>query len=212
MIYNYMEDYPTSVKIILLLKESPGMSLDGLSKKLGISKMAVLNHISELERQGAIFRKTVKKSVGRPLYIFYAGESSNINLGTSSDAMLADFMDYLKNSGNEKILEAFLRDRYEKVQIEYSRAMVGKDLGQRVNTLAEFRRDAEYYPQVKKSKENYELTEFNCPILSIAKNFSIACSLETKMFSSVLDANVNSTHRQVNGYPACRFLISKNKE
>ncbi|HII82581.1 MAG TPA: HTH domain-containing protein, partial [Ferroplasma sp.] len=60
------------VKIILLLKKYPNMSLDDLAKKLKISKMAVLNHISVLEQQGAVARKIVKKSVGRPSYAFYA--------------------------------------------------------------------------------------------------------------------------------------------
>ena len=78
--------------------------------------------------------------------------------------------------------------------------------------LAVLRRSADYYPEVKKSQENFELTEYNCPILSISKNFGIACSLETQMFSQVLDANVKSTHRQVNGYSACRFLISRKSE
>ncbi|WP_337861081.1 winged helix-turn-helix transcriptional regulator, partial [Ferroplasma sp.] len=199
-------------KIILLLKEFPGMSLDDLAKNLSISKMGVLNHISVLEQQGAVARKTVKKDVGRPSYAFYATEASNMKLGTSSDAMLNDFMDYMKNTGNGKILEGFLKDRYDKVRIEYSSAMPGKNLEQKVNDLARFRRNADYYPEVKKSQENFELTEYNCPILSISKIFGIACSMETEMFSNVLDADVKSTHRQVNGSSVCRFLISKKDE
>lgn len=207
-----MEEYPTPVKIILLLKKYPNMSLDDLAKKLKISKMAVLNHISVLEQQGAVARKIVKKSVGRPSYAFYATEVSNMKLGTGSDAMLTDFMDFIKNTGNEKLLEEFLKDRYGRVKSEYSSVMPRKGLEEKVNALAVLRRNADYYPEVKKSQENFELTEYNCPILSISKNFGIACSMETQMFSQVLDANVKSTHRQVNGYSACRFLISQKSE
>jgi predicted ArsR family transcriptional regulator len=207
-----MEEYPTPVRIILLLKKFPNMSLDELAKKLDISKMAVLNHISALEQQGAVARKTVKKKVGRPSYAFYATESVNMKLGTGSEAMLNDFMDFMKTTGNEKLLNEFLRERYSRVRSEYSGLMPGKGLGEKVNTLAALRRKADYYPEVKKSQENFELMEYNCPILSISKHFGIACSMETKMFSDVLDADVESTHRQVNGYSACRFLISEKTE
>ncbi|AGO60542.1 MULTISPECIES: helix-turn-helix transcriptional regulator [Ferroplasma] len=203
-----MEEYPTPVKIILLLKEFPGLTLDELAEKMSISKMAVLNHISALEQQGAVARKIVKKKVGRPSFIFYALPVSNNKLGNSSDSMLNDFMDFIKTTGNEKLLEEFLKDRYSKVRSEYTGAMRGKNLDEKVNELAILRRNADYYPEVKRAQGNFELIEYNCPILSISKNFGIACSMETKMFSQVLDANVKSTHRQVNGYSACRFLIS----
>ena len=208
-----MEEYPTPVKIILLLKEFPGLTLDELAEKMSISKMAVLNHISALEQQGAVSRKIVKKKVGRPSFIFYALPVSNNKLGNSSDSMLNDFMDFIKTTGNEKLLEEFLKDRYSKVRSEYTGAMRGKNLDEKVNELAILRRNADYYPEVKRAQGNFELIEYNCPILSISKNFGVACSMETKMFSQVLDANVKSTHRQVNGYSACRFLISrKSKE
>jgi len=207
-----MGEYPTPVKIILLLKEFPGLSLDELAQKLDISKMAVLNHISALEQQGAVARKIVKKKVGRPSFVFYALPASNNKLGNSSDSMLNDFMDFIKNTGNAKLLEEFLKDRYSKVRSQYITSMRGKDLDEKVNELAILRRNDDYYPEVKKSQENLELVEYNCPILSISKNFGIACSLETQMFSQVLDANVKSTHRQINGYSACRFLISRKKE
>ena len=44
-------------------------------------------------------------------------------LGTGSDAMLNDFMDFIKNTGNEKLLEEFLKDRYGRVKSEYSSVM-----------------------------------------------------------------------------------------
>ena len=177
-----MEEYPTPVKIILLLKEFPGLTLDELAKKMSISKMAVLNHISALEQQGAVARKIVKKKVGRPSFIFYALPVSNNKLGNSSDSILNDFMDFIKTTGNEKLLEEFLKDRYSKVRSEYTGAIRGKNLDEKVNELAILRRNADYYPEVKRAQGNFELIEYNCPILSISKNFGI----ESELFPSLL--------------------------
>ena len=206
-----MEEYPTPVRIILLLKKNKYMSLEELASNLGITKMAVLNHITVLEQNGSIVRKIVKKNVGRPSYVFYAKENADRNLGSVSDIMLDDFMNFMKITGREKIIEEFLKDRYSKIKSEYAGEMTGKDLDARVRKLALLRQESGYYPEMKKSQENYEMVEYNCPILAISKHFGIACSMETKMFENVLDAEVKSTHRQVNGYGACRFLISKSK-
>ncbi len=207
-----MEEYPTPVRIILLLKKNKYMSLEDLAAKLSITKMAVLNHITVLEQNGSVGRKIVKKNVGRPSYVFYATENADRNLGNVSDDMLDDFMNFMKITGHEKIIEEFLKDRYSKVRSEYISDMTGKELDARVKKLALLRQKSGYYPELKKSQENYEMVEYNCPILAISKHFGIACSMETGMFENVLDAEVKSTHRQVNGYGACRFLISKRRD
>ncbi|WMT51895.1 MAG: HTH domain-containing protein [Ferroplasma sp.] len=207
-----MEEYPTPVRIILLLKKNNYMSLEEMASSLGITKMAVLNHITVLEQNGSIGRKTVKKNVGRPSYVFYATENADRNLGSISETMLDDFMNYMKMTGREKIIEEFLKDRYSKVRSEYAADLAGKDFDAKVRKLALLREGSGYYPELKKSQENYEMVEYNCPILAISKHFGIACSMETGMFENVLDSEVKSTHRQVNGYGACRFIISRREE
>ena len=74
--------------------------------------------------------------------------------------------------------------------------------------MARIREEEDYYPELKETgKGNYELLEYNCPIFQVARKFGVACSLESQLFSSVLQMDVDTTHRQVNGSDVCRFLI-----
>lgn len=205
-----MNKYPSETQIVLALKREGQLNLNELSDMIGISKMAVLNHIQKLEAQGMVERRLVKTKVGRPHYRFVLSENSKLSMAPSDISMLNEFVDYMDEKGHSEIVEDFLKERYGQVRIDYEKKLASIAPEKRVEALAKFREQENYFPELKKgSKDNYELLEYNCPIFSISKKFGIACSLETKLFSAVLDREVSSTHRQVNGSDVCKFLIKK---
>ncbi len=205
-----MNKYPSETQIVLALKREGLLSLIELSERVGISKMADLNHIQKLEAQGMVERRLVKTKVGRPYYKFGVTDNSKISLAPSDISMLNEFVEYMDENGHTKIVENFLRERYGQVRIDYEKKLSRVDPEKRVEALARLREEENYFPELKKGgKDNYELLEYNCPIFSISKKFGVACSLETQLFSSVLGREVTSTHRQVNGSDVCKFLIKK---
>ncbi len=74
-------------------------------------------------------------------------------------------------------------------------------------------RDQEGYiaEDKKHGFSKFEILEHNCPIIAIAENYWEACTVENEMFRKVLDANVETTHRVVDGANVCRFLITPKK-
>ncbi len=205
-----MDKYPSYTRIILELKTSNGLSLNDLSQRIGISKMGILNQIQKLETRGMIERKIIKNKIGRPYFIFNLKDGSKSLLNNSSDAMLEDLLAYISEKGHGDIIESFLKDRYQTIRIEYSKKLYALDQDKKIEALVKLREDENYFPEHNKlNNQTDELLEYNCPIFRISNRFGIACSLETSLFSSVLDMDVKSTHRQVDGSGLCRFLISK---
>ncbi len=203
-----MDEYPTETQIILIIKEKGEQSLQQLSEELKISKMGVLNHIKRLEEKGFIRRIQKKGKVGRPYFLFSLTEDSKENLASSSSWMLNGLISYLKDTGNGSLVEDFLRERYDQIRLEYEKRMSHLKRDMRLNELVRIRESENYFPILREASQGtYELQEFNCPIYQISRHFGVACGLETKLFSSVLDMDVESTHRQVDGHGVCRFLI-----
>lgn len=201
--------YPMKTEIILLLKKN-SMTLDELSEKLSISKMAVLNHINKLEEEKIIKRDIIKRDVGRPVYKFSLTELSKDKISNSYGKILDDLLEYMYLTKNGNIIEEFLKTRYSDVENKYNRNMSGIENEKRIEELFKLRENEGYYPEINEIGDGkYELLEYNCPIFKVANKFGIACSMETKLFSNVLDMDVKSTHRQVNGYDVCRFIIGK---
>lgn len=205
-----MQKYPSETQIILALKREGYLSLNELAERIGISKMAVLNHMQKLESQGLVERRLVKTKVGRPYYTFGVSENSKSAMAPADSSMLDEFVEYLDSNGHSGIVTEFLRERYGQVRLDYEKKLSRVAPDRKVEELAKLREQENYFPELKSGgKDSYELLEYNCPIFNISRKFGIACSLETQLFSSVLDREVTSTHRQVDGSDVCKFLIRK---
>ncbi len=205
-----MTTYPSETRIILTLKSLGPLSLKELAEKIQISKMAVLNHIKRLESQGMVERSLVKASVGRPYYVFQVKDISKEKMTSSSEWLLDGLLEYLEKTNRGEIAKSFLNDRYKQIRIDYEKRLNTLAGQRKVEGLTRIREEENYFPELKRQgKDSYELLEYNCPIFKISRRFGIACTLETKLFSSVLDMDVSSTHRQVDGSDVCRFLITK---
>jgi DeoR family suf operon transcriptional repressor len=207
---NDTNSYPTETMIILSLKRKKGLSLEELSRELRISKMGVLKHIQVLETRGIVRREISKKNIGRPYYRFYLVSNKGEILGNSSEKMLESFLEFANKEGYRDFVLKFLRNRYSEVEKFYKNALTSLTESQKVEKLAQLRQIENYFPELKKKgNDTFELLEFNCPIYRVANLFGEACSMERDLFKNVLDMDVESTHRQVNGFGTCRFLIRK---
>ncbi|QXJ27787.1 hypothetical protein J5U23_00654 [Saccharolobus shibatae B12] len=194
-------------KIILFIKKNGPATLQEIADHLGISKMGAYKHIIKLEHEGLISRKVIKKEIGRPIYVFNLTESGKLYFTNSDSLILLKFLEYIKREGKDEIVIKFLKGRYKALYTEYKDKLSKKELDEKVEILAKLRTSEGYMAEVKKCGNSFELIEFNCPIYKIASIYEEACSMERELFSKVLDAEVENSHRQVNNSNVCRFII-----
>ncbi|MEM3676216.1 MAG: metalloregulator ArsR/SmtB family transcription factor [Thermoplasmataceae archaeon] len=200
----------TKEEIMLLLKRNGSMAINEISDRIGISKMAVLRQIEQLEEAGTVERRIIKGNVGRPFYKFSIKNVESAQLANSDSYMLQQLLAYLTDTGHEDILNDFLKERFKNTRIDYLKKLAGKDGDARIRELAKLRRNDNYYPEIRKINDGItELTEYNCPIFKIAEKNGFACQLEKVLFEEVLNMSVETRHRQVEGLGSCKFLIRK---
>lgn len=200
----------TKGEILLILKRNGSMTINEIAEKIGLSKMAILRQIEQLEEDGVVERRTVKGEVGRPFYKFSIKNTELAQLTNSDSQMLQQLLNYLLDSGHEEILNDFLKERFRAVRAEYLKRLSGKEGDLRIRELAKLRRNDNYYPEIRKMNDSTtELTEYNCPIFKIAEKNGMACHLEKVLFEDVLNMSVETKHRQVEGHGSCKFLIRK---
>ena len=203
----------TRSTIQLILQREPDLTIQEIADRLGISKMAVFKHIEFLENAGVLERKVEKGRVGRPFYSFRLSEANNSQLVNSDSFMLQALLDFLSDNGNEEILNSFLRDRQIKTIGRYMEFLRNSSGNDRLLKLASLRKSDNYFPELRQVDDSTsELLELNCPILKVAMRNGYACSLENEMFSRVLDADVESMHKKINGMGACKFIIRARKK
>ena len=89
----------------------------------------------------------------------------------------------------------FLKEWYKLLYNEYKDKLDEKKLDEKVEILGKLRTSEGYMAEVKKCGNSFELIEFNCPIYRVASLFGEACSMGRDLFSKVLDAEVENSHR-----------------
>ncbi|BBL46959.1 helix-turn-helix transcriptional regulator [Metallosphaera sedula] len=199
-------------EIIIFLKRNNRASLKAIADHLGMTKMGAYKHMVKLEDEGLVSRKVIKKPIGRPEYIFELTDKGKQFFQNSDSLILNELLNFLEREGYSNIVIKFLQERIRHLTREYTEKMKNKELEERVEVLRELRCRDGYMAEVKRVGNSFELIELNCPIYKVASIYGEACQLERNLFAKVLDAEVQSTHRQVIGSPICRFLVSKKGE
>jgi predicted ArsR family transcriptional regulator len=208
MMNNLIKSGNTKSAIILELKKEQELSLDDLSKRLGISKVATLKHMTGLEEDGLAKRRYMSMQRGRPRCLFSLTENGTDLLPKSYSEIAVEALSYIeKELGRDHVVN-LLRMRTGKMIMPYRKSLDGLNPDDKIMKLSRMRDEEGYLSNWKKIDDNtYELVEFNCPILGISMRYSEACRAESDMFRSTTDAEIDVTHRVIDGSKACRFLI-----
>ncbi|MBU8785127.1 MULTISPECIES: helix-turn-helix transcriptional regulator [Bacillus] len=204
----------TKDKILELLKKEKSMTVSQLSKRLGITEMAVRKHLNMLERDSLLTVSEVKQPMGRPLQVFALSSKADELFPKNYENMTVEFLHDLKELHGEDIIDYLLEKRSERQKNSYLPNMHGKTAAEKVEKLTEIQNGKGYMADVTKiDDDTYEIVEHNCPIFAVAKKFKKACACETEMFKKVLGADQveRMTCRADNG-DHCRFFVKFNKK
>ena len=199
----------TKREILLILKREGQSDLQTLAEHFHISKMAVHKHIQELEDNGMIQRVTLRGAKGRPRHGLQLAPKASSLFPKAYAGVTCAALAYIEEKLGRKAVEEALRRRQSETIPGYKEQVNADTLAGRVHQLAQLRDHDGYMAEDKKTgSSKYEILEHNCPIIAIAEDYWEACTVENEMFRKVLDANVETTHRVVDGANVCRFLIT----
>jgi predicted ArsR family transcriptional regulator len=178
---------PTKRAILMHLKRGGEADLATLARSLSISKMAVYKHVQELEESGLVERDVRRGGVGRPRLILRLAPEASSLFPKAYASVTCALLKYIEETMGRKAVEAAHRSRHKQIHPQYQEGYMAE--------MREGRRG------------QFELFEYNCPIVAIAQDYWEACTVENELFRKVLRADVETTHRVVAGDHVCRFLI-----
>lgn len=200
----------TRLAIIRLLKEWGKGTANQLSKALGISRIAVHQHLGSLKAMGLVEVQIERKGRGRPSEVFTLTELAQERFFPRRYDLLAlTVLDEVATElGDEFLLELFRRYREQ-----FAKKLNDQrgNLRERVEALTNFLAEEGYLAQWEETKDGFIISLPNCPIAKIAKRFQQACTSEVEMLAKVLDAPVTRDCHQVAGDSCCRYFIAKPK-
>ncbi len=195
--------------LILLLENKAGLSIDQIASVLNISRNAVQQHFTVLEKDGYIQKGVLNKTAGRPVRSFVLTEAG-INSFPKQYAWFSELI--LTDLKNELGSEAFQRYLH-KLGNNLSQSLLpqfeGKQTDERIKALLKVMDALNFNVRNMTDSGTNEqvIGAYNCIYHDLAQKHEELCEFDRTLMSSLLDKDIDHVECMAKGGAVCRFKI-----
>ena len=199
----------TRGQILSSIKVNGSMSADSLARELGISAVAVRQHLAALEAEGYINTSVERRGLGRPIHRYAITDRGDETFPRSYDRVANEILDEVRLSGGEAAVDAVFAARRERLQSHSRARMHGKPLAGQVEELARFQSEYGFMAEARRDGDDLLLVEHNCAICKLARENRNICRHELVMIQNMLAEGTDVVREQyiLDGDPTCTYRI-----
>lgn len=184
---------PGRKAVLSLLKREGPVSAENLADRLGITAMAVRQHLYALQSDDLVAYQEKSKGRGRPVKLWRTTEKADGHFADSHAALTSDLLEQMRRAFGDRGLDKLLKLRTAEQEKLY-RAEVGsrRTLRARVDALVRIREREGYMAEVRRDPQTGDLLliENHCPVCAAARICTGLCREEIVLFERVLGKGV----------------------
>jgi predicted ArsR family transcriptional regulator len=197
--------------VLELLKREGPVTTETLAGRLGVTAMAVRQHLQGLEQEGLAASEAPANGRGRPAKLWCATREADGHFPDSHSTLAADLIRQMRKTFGEDGLDRLLKVRTADQEKAY-RARMGQksSLKARLESLARIRAEEGYMAEVRRDADGWLFVENHCPICAAAKLCTGLCREELALFQRVLgrDVRVERVSHIVSGAARCAYRVT----
>ena len=200
-------------RVLFLLKTKGTLSAAQMAQRLGITTMAVRQHLAMLEREGLVSHFAERRKVGRPARIWSLEHKADSHFPDTHAELAIQLIEAARATFGERGLENLIRERARRQARAYREQMPREDstIEKRLAALATIRRREGYMAEWSRQRDGtLLLIENHCPIFAAASACNALCSHELSLFQSILglSVKVERTENILEGARCCAYRIT----
>lgn len=198
--------------IINLLKQSGAMDSQELSERLGVSAMAVRQHLYALQDEQLVTYQEESRAMGRPAKLWQLTPAADRFFPDGYAELTLSLIDSVREAFGEAGLDRLL-DVKTGHQIAAYQAVLSSqgELREQLEGLASLRTNEGYMAEIQSLDDgSFLLIENHCPICAAATACTGLCARELEVFGRVLGqgVTVERTEHIVAGARRCVYRVS----
>lgn len=205
-------NWATRRALLVLLKTRGTLSSQEMASELGISPMAIRQHMQELEASGDVSSENRSQGKGRPSKYWTLTPQAAQHFPDRHRDLMLDLIGSVKSVLGEEAMDKVLDERSEQQARVYSERMLScLTVGERAKLLAEIRTEEGYMAELEViSARELRLVENHCPICSAAEVCAGLCSRELRVFEKALGPNckVERVEHMLTNGRRCAYRIT----
>ncbi len=198
--------------IVQLLKQEGRLDAETLASHLGITAMAVRQHLYALQDEQLVTYQEESRPMGRPAKLWQLTAAADRFFPDGYAELTLSLLNSVKQAFGEAGLDRLLEIRSQQQFESYNQQMKGKrSLKQRLNKLVEIRTHEGYMAEVQAQADgSFLLIENHCPICAAATVCTGLCAKELEIFQAVLgnDTHIQRVEHIIAGERRCAYQIS----
>ena len=178
----------TKRRIVRLLKTEGPLDAGTLAERIGVSAMAIRQHLYLLQDEKMVTAKERPVPMGRPAKYWELTRKADRLFPDAYAELSVSLIDSLNDAFGAEGLEKILERRTARQRASYSaRVSSNMPLRRKLQTLAEIRTDEGYMAEVRsEGAGQYLFIENHCPICAAASSCTGLCANELSLFKSIL--------------------------
>ena len=183
----------TRDKVLLHLKKKGPQTASQLAKRLGVTPMAVRQHLYGLSEDGLVAFDDERHRVGRPRRIWRLSERAQSEFPDSHADLTVELIDSMQRAFGEEGLDRVIAERTRQQLKRYRKRMPSRQepVEKRIAALARIRREEGYMAEWSRERDGtFLLVENHCPICAAATACQSLCRDELSVFRSLLGRGV----------------------
>ena len=201
--------------IAKLLKTDGPIDSAQLAQRLGLTAMAVRQHLYALQREGLVASEERPVPIGRPAKFWRLTREADHLFPEAYAELSVALIDSVKDAFGEEGLERVLTSRCARQRMDYGKRIRPKDpLERKLNELAKVRTEEGYMAEIRRGDDGgFLLVENHCPICAAATACQGFCSTELELFRSVLGPGVTVERAEhiIKGDNRCVYKVQSTK-
>ncbi len=199
--------------VLDLLKREGPVTAETLATRLGVTAMAVRQHLTGLETEGLAANEPRANGRGRPAKLWHATAKADSHFPDSHSVLAADLIRQMGRAFGQDGLDRLLKLRTAD-QAKAYRARISEKapLKARLDALVRIRAQEGYMAEARRDLDGvgWLFVENHCPICSAAKLCAGLCREELTLFQQVLgrDVRVERVSHILAGAGRCAYRVT----
>lgn len=199
--------------VLDLVKRDGPVTSETLADRLGITSMAVRQHLAALEAEGLTESETRSGARGRPAKLWRITAKSQTRFPDAHAQLAGDLIGQMKKAFGDDGLDRILKLRTTEQLRIYRDALAGKEsLRARLEALATIRSREGYMAEIRSEPETdaWLLVENHCPVCAAARLCAGLCREELALFHKILgrDVHIERVSHILSGAGRCAYRVT----
>src|SRR5215217_3723259 len=201
--------------ITKLLKTEGPIDSAQLAKRLGLTAMAIRQHLYALQREGLVASEERPVPIGRPAKFWRLTREADHLFPEAYAELSVALINSVQDAFGAEGLERVLTSRCAQQRVDYGKRIRPQDsLDKKLDELARVRSEEGYMAEVRRADDgSFLLVENHCPICAAANACQGFCSTELDLFRSILGPGVTVERAEhiIKGDNRCVYRVQPQK-